>query len=394
MCSLKTCILLATAAHGATIQERAIVPFRAPKVPERPDFVSPGSGGVRIGSSGASDAGAWAGIAAGGRGTAPESTTPFQPGFYERNKELIEKAVEAIGEVYDVLSNVIDLAGGDDDNGDDDDTGNWQPTNTLPPAIKPTKVASTSDGATNSTANYIISQNNVTYTFFSDPRLMSKDVAAEMADSSFNRLSLYQDLFTAREYDMFLKDPICFYANVESMYLNASSSVVAEASASTTPSPTQSLERRQSTDDESTSCVDIGVAGISPVCTAVPGSPQWTSSQASEISSLWASQLPDQLWSAHFATPTAVSGEVTATATSTTSCVGLDGGDGPVTKYRELKIRGVDSEETSGAGDGGHGAAITPANESVSAGVRIGGVSLFTCSIAGAATAVIAAFVL
>ena len=391
MFSLKTCVLLAAAAHGATIQERAIIPFRAPKVPERPDFVSPGSGGVRIGSSGASDAGAWAGIAAGGRGTAPESTTPFQPGFYERNKELIEKAVEAIGEVYDVLSNVIDLAGGDDD--DDHDTEKWQPTNTLPPSIKPTKVASTSDGATNSTANYIISQNNVTYTFFSDPRLMSKDVVAEMANSSFNRLSLYQDLFTAQEYDMFLKDPVCFYANIESLYLNASSSAVAQASV--TPSPTQSLERRQSTDDESTSCVDIGVAGISPVCTAVPGSPQWTSSQASEISSLWASALPDQLWSAHFATPTAANGDVTATATSTTSCVGLDGGEGPVTRYRELKIRGADAEETSGAGDGGNAAAVTPADESVSAGVKIGGASLLACTMGGAAAAaVMAALVL
>ncbi|GAB7324997.1 hypothetical protein MBLNU13_g08798t1 [Cladosporium sp. NU13] len=391
MYSLKTCILLAAVAHGATIQERAVVPFRAPKIPERPDFVSPGSGGVHIGS-GASDAGAWAGIAAGGRGTAPESTTPFQPGFYERNKELIEKAVEAAGEVFDVLQDVIDLAGGGDDNDDEDDTGNWQSTMTLPPSTRPTRVASTSDGASNSTANYVISQNNVTYTFFSDPRLMSKDVVAEMANSSFNRLSRYQDLFTLREYDMFLKDPICFYANIESMYLNASSSVVAEASASITPSPTQSLERRQTTDGEGTSCEDFNIPGISQVCTAVPGSPQWTSSQASEISLLWASALPDQLWSAHFATPTAASAEVTATATSTTSCVGLDGGDGPVTRYRELQTRSMDAEETSGAGDGGNGAAITPANESVSAGVEIGAGSLLTYVMGGAA--VIAAVVL
>ena len=95
MYSLKTCLLLAAATHGATIQERAVVPFRAPKVPEHPDFVTPGSGGLRPGvGTGGSEAGAWAGIAAGGRGTAPESTTPLQPGFYERNKELIEKAVE------------------------------------------------------------------------------------------------------------------------------------------------------------------------------------------------------------------------------------------------------------------------------------------------------------
>jgi hypothetical protein len=387
MYSFKSCLLLAAIAHGATIQERAIVPFRAPKVPERPEFPSGGFGGVRphIGS-GASDAGAWAGIAAGGRGTAPESTTPFQPGFYERNKELIEKAVEAIEQVYDVLSNVIDLAGGDDDDDDDGDTEKWQATKTLASSIKPTQVASTSDGATNSTANYIISQNNVTYTFFSDPRLMSKDVAAELADPSFPRLRSYQDLLTNQEYSMFLNDPICFYANIESMYLNASASASAEPEASITPSPTQSLQRRQSTDGENTSCEDLGIAGFSSVCTAVPGSPQWTSSQASSISYLWASQFPDLLWSAHFATPTAVSGEVTATATSTTSCAALDGREGVVTKYRELKFK---AEETSGS----DGAAITPANESVSAGVRVSGISMLACMMGGAAVTV-AAFML
>lgn len=163
---LKPFVLLPAVAHGAIIQERAIVPFRAPKIPERPDFIPSGSGGLRphIGSGTSEAAGAWAGIAAGGRGTAPESTAPFQPGFYERNKELIEKAVEVVGQVFDVLQNVIDLAGGSDD---DDDTEKWQPTNTLPSFIKPTQVASTSDGASNSTANYVISQNNITYTFFS-----------------------------------------------------------------------------------------------------------------------------------------------------------------------------------------------------------------------------------
>ena len=376
MQSLKYCVLLAAVAHAA-------VPFRAPKVPERPDFISSGSGSLRPhAGSGTSDAAAWAGIAAGGRGTAPESTTPFQPGFYEKNKELIEKAVEVVEQVFDVLQNVIDLAGGNDG---DDDTGKWQSTSTLSQSLKPTQVASTSGGALNSTANYIINQDNVTYTFFADPRLMSKDVVAEMGNTSSNRLSSYQDLFTAREYNMFLEDPICFYANIETMYLNASSSVVAQASI--TPSPTQSLERRQSTDDENTSCEDVGIPGVGPICTAVPGSPQWTSSQASEISYLWASQMPDLLWSAHFATPTAASGEVTATATSTTSCVGLDGGEGPVTRYRELQVRSMNAEETSGTADGSNGAATTPVNESVSGAVKLRGVSMFAMIVGAAVIA-------
>lgn len=183
---------------------------------------------------------------------------------------------------------------------------------------------------------------------------------------------------------MFVDDPICFYANIESMYLSASSSIAA-ASSTITPSPTQSLDRRQiypsPTDDGATSCTDVYIGRDFQVCSAVAGSPEWTSSQGSLITALWATGLPDQLWSAHFATPTAVSGDVTATATSTTSCAGLDGGEGPVTAYRELKIRGMD--ETSGSSDGG--ASVTPAPESTGAGVRLHGSSPFVWAAGGAA---------
>jgi hypothetical protein len=368
MHSLEYCVLLAAIAQGATIQERAFIAPKAPEIPPvRPDSFSPGSvsSGGRFGGDvvGAGSSGA----TIGGLVAEPASTTLFQPGFYEKNKELIKKAVESVYDVFDFLQNVISLAEPDDD--DDDDTHKWQPTSTLPASIRPTQVANTTDGALNSTANYILTQNNVTYTFLSDPRLMSKDVVAEMASY---RLSAYQELFTQQEYSMLEVDPICFYANIESIYLNASSSEVADASI--TPSPTQSLGRRQSTDDETTSCEDVGIPGVSPVCSSTGDSPQWTSSHASDISSLWAYELPDQLRSAHFATPTAVSGEVTATATSTTSCVGLDGGEGPVTRYRELKTRDVESATASGGSIG----------ESVSAGTRVGGGSLFACIVAAA----------
>lgn len=387
-------LLFAAAAQSASLQERAFIaprPVSVPKVasipesPYRPNSLHPaGSRPAGIGS----DPKPVAGVApVANQGTAPESTTPFQPGFYKRNKELIEKAIESVGEVFNLLSDIADLAGGGDD--DDDDNGDdnkWRtPSSTIPRPIKPTQVASTSDGATNTTANFLVSQNNVTYTFLSDPRLLSKDVVDEMVGPSFNRLKLYKDLFTGKEYSMFLKDPICFYANIENMYLNASKS--AEAAASITPSPAQSPQRRQSPDDEAgenTSCVDVGIAGIDPVCTAVPGSPEWTSSQASEISSLWAYELPDQLFSAHFATPTAISGDVTATATSTTSCAGLDGGDGPKTRYRELKLRGMDAEATSGTTNDG-GSSTTPVSESVSTGVKLDGGLVFACLAGGIA---------
>jgi hypothetical protein len=367
MHSLEYCVLLAAVAQGATIQERAFIAPKAPEIPPvRPDSFSPGSvsSGGRFGGDvvGAGSSG----LTVGGLVAEPASTTLFQPGFYEKNKELIKKAVEAVHDVFDFLQDVISLAEPDND---EDDTDTWQPTSTLPASIRPTQVANTTDGASNSTVNYILTQNNVTYTFLSDPRLMSKDVVAEMASY---RLSAYQELFTQQEYSMFKVDPICFYANIESIYLNASSSEVAHASI--TASPTQSPGRRQSTDDENTSCEDVGIPGASPVCTAVSDSSQWTSSHASDISSLWAYELPDQLRSAHFATPTAVSGEVTATATSTTSCVGLDGGEGPVTRYRELKTRDVESATASGGSIG----------ESVSAGIRVGGGSLLACSVAAA----------
>jgi hypothetical protein len=367
MHSLEYCVLLAAVAQGATIQERAFIAPKAPEIPPvRPDSFSPGSvsSGGRFGGDvvGAGSSG----LTVGGLVVEPASTTLFQPGFYEKNKELIKKAVEAVHDVFDFLQDVMSLAEPDND---EDDTDTWQPTSTLPASIRPTQVANTTDGASNSTVNYILTQNNVTYTFLSDPRLMSRDVVAEMASY---RLSAYQELFTQQEYSMLEVDPICFYANIESIYLNASSSEVADASI--TASPTQSLGRRQSTDDENTSCEDVSIPGVSPVCTAVSDSSQWTSSHASDISSLWAYELPDQLRSAHFATPTAVSGEVTATATSTTSCVGLDGGEGPVTRYRELKTRDVASG-TASAG---------PIGESVSAGIRVGGGSLLACIVSAA----------
>jgi hypothetical protein len=332
--------------------------------------VRPGGGILGGGSSGA----------AGARGTAPESTTPFLANTNEGNRELVERAVEAAGLVFDLLQNVVSLFG-DDGDGDDDDDENWRASKTtgLPQALKPTQVASTSDGATNATANYILSQNNETYTFLSDPRLMSKDVVAELANANTStpRLQSDRSLFTPSEYRMYLDDPICFYANIEGMYLEAFSSSKTGASASTTPTPTRSLQRRQSQADESssTSCF---VMGPNAICPGGPGSPEWTSSQAASVSSLWATELPDQLWSAHFATPATASDEVTATATSTTSCSGLNGRQGPVTQYRVLKFR-----ETSGSG----GTETTSTNEVTSGAGRIGGKCGFAYGLMGAAVA-------
>jgi hypothetical protein len=376
------------------LQERAIIPFRAP--PPRPitpvspgslgGAIRPGSGILGSGSSGA--AGSWSAIAAGGRGTAPESTTPFLANTNGGNRELVEEAVEAAGLVFDLLQNVVSLFGDDGDDDDDDDK-NWRASTTgLPQALKPTQVASTSDGATNATANYILSQNNETYTFLSDPRLMSKDVVVELANANTSspRLSPNQNLFTPSEYRMYLDDPICFYANIESMYLEAFSSSTTGASASTTPTPTQSLQRRQSQADESSSSsTSCFVMGSNAICPDGPGSPEWTSSQSASVSSLWATELPDQLWSAHFATPATTSGGVTATVTSTTSCSGLNGREGAVTQYRELKFR-----ETSGS----DGAETTSTNEVTSGAVKTGGKCGFAFGLVGAAVAAVGLLVL
>lgn len=367
MRSITCCLLLTAAVNGASVRERAAIPpVRAPpKIGETPNSPyhpnavhppeAPGAGN-----------GALTGAAAAGRGTAPESTTPFksEEGLYARNKELIDKALESIEDVFDLLGDIVDLIGGDDD---DDEADEDEPSTPRPP--KPTQVSSTSDGATNSTANYILSQNNVTYTFFSDPRLISQDVVAEMSGPFPNRLSFQEDLFTAEEYSLFVNSPVCFYANIERMYSSASAEAASASTLSTTAAPS-ATQSPSSSDEDNTSCVDIGVGPT--VCTAIPGSPQWTSSQASEISSLWAYQLPDQLWSAHFATPTAVSGEVTATATSTTSCPAFDGGEGgPVTSYRELKVRGGDNTETETSG--GDGAVETSTEVANAAGKMSGG---------------------
>jgi hypothetical protein len=347
--------------------------------------VRPGSG--ILGSSGSSGAaGSWSAIAAGGRGTAPESTTPFLANTNGGNRELVEEAVEAAGLVFDLLQNVVSLFGDDGDDDDDDDK-NWRASTTgLPQALKPTQVASTSDGATNATANYILSQNNETYTFLSDPRLMSKDVIVELANANTSspRLSPNQNLFTPSEYRMYLDDPICFYANIESMYLGAFSSSTGASTATPSPTPTQSLQRRQSAADSSSS-TNCFVMGPNAICPGGPGSPEWTSSQSASASSLWATELPDQLWSAHFATPATTSGEVTATATSTTSCSGLNGREGAVTQYRELKFR-----ETSGS----DGAETTSTNEVMSGAGRTGGKCGFAYALVGVVVAAVGLLVL
>jgi hypothetical protein len=379
----------------AIVQERAIVPVRAPPRPIRP--ATPGSlggiggGGVRpvVGGYGQVGGGLSASTGA-GRGTAPESTTPFLSNPNGGNRGLIGKAVEAASLVFDLLQNVVSLSeGGSDDEFDDDDNGDiakdWRTsTSSLPQS---TRAATTSDDASTVTANYTLSQNNETYTFPSDPRLMSRDVVAEMAsaNTSAPRLLSNRNLFTPSEYRMYLDDPICFYANIESMYLEAfsSSSTGSFAVSTTNPTPTQSLlQRRQSSADEAAESTSCFVMGPQRICSGGPGSPEWTSSQAASISSLWATELPDQLWSAHFATPTTASDEVTATATSTTSCSGLNGREGPVTKYRELKFR-----ETSVA-------ATTSTNESTGGAARTGEKCGFAYELVGAVVAAVGLLVL
>jgi hypothetical protein len=373
----------------AIVQERAIVPVRAPPRPIRP--ATPGSlggiggGGVRpvVGGYGQVGRGLSASTGA-GRGTAPESTTPFLSNPNGGNRGLIGKAVEAASLVFDLLQNVVSLSGGDDDDDDDDDIAkNWR-TSTTTGLSQTTRAASTSGSAT---ANYTLSQNNETYAFLSDPRLMSRDVVAELAsaNTSAPRLLSNRKLFTPSEYRMYLDDPICFYANIESMYLEAfsSSSTGSFAVSTTNPTPTQSLlQRRQSSADEAAESTSCFVMGPQRICSGGPGSPEWTSSQAASISSLWATELPDQLWSAHFATPTTASYEVTATATSTTSCSGLNGREGPVTKYRELKFR-----ETSVA-------ATTSTNESTGGAARTGEKCGFAYELVGAVVAAVGLLVL
>lgn len=305
--------------------------------------------------------------------------------------------MEAAGEVFDILQGVVDVFGGgyggEDGEEEGDDVAKWRASTTTTARLAQSTQGASSDGTSNATttANYLLSYNNETYTFPSDPRLMGKDIVAEMADdittkSSSPRLKAYQDLFTPSEYRMYLEDPICFYANIESMYLEAfsswsssrpssipSSSIKTGAgatSASPTPTTQPLIQRRQSPTDE----------------TPTPPSQNPPQQAAASISSLWATELPNQLWSAHFASPASASdgsngeSEVTATATSTTSCSGLNGGQGPVTGYRELKYR-----ETSG------GAETTLAAVVENSVARVGGKRWFEGGLIGGIVVVVAA---
>ncbi|KAM0717985.1 hypothetical protein Q7P37_006317 [Cladosporium fusiforme] len=163
MRSITCCLLLTAAVHGASVRERAAIPpVRAPpkigetpNSPYHPNAVHPPE------ALGAGN-GALTGAAAAGRGTAPESTTPFksEEGFYARNKELIDKALESVEDVFDLLGDIVDLIGGDDD---DDEADEDDPSTPRPP--KPTQVSSTSDGA-----------------MYSSPGLATVDIFASQRD--------------------------------------------------------------------------------------------------------------------------------------------------------------------------------------------------------------------
>lgn len=196
-------------------------------------------------------------------------------------------------------------------------------------------------------SNSTASGGNGTYNAAYNLGLPSIDMAKELATQG--TLSDWSAYFTRNEYDMYKSDPLCFYANVESMYSSASASAAASqtssgsaATISSAPSK-RALQLRQSEANET--CSEVA-GGLTTICTPIAGSPQYSSDFSSRVSLLYVTALPDDLYSVHFGTPTST-GDVTATAVSSTICTGLDGGAGATTSYMQLKVREASTSNTT-----------------------------------------------
>ncbi|KAK5119219.1 hypothetical protein LTR85_007833 [Meristemomyces frigidus] len=182
-------------------------------------------------------------------GTSQQDTNPFDNNEEsEENEELIEKILDAVKDVLEQIEDAIESAG-----------QNASPTTTV---LSITALATpvTTSGVPSNTSNVTVPGGNGTYNAAYDLGPPSIDVARELAAQG--SLSYWSDLFTPGQYDMYRNDPICFYANIESIYIS--------------------------------------------------GSPQWTSSISVSVDELYGTAHPDHLYSVHFATPSP-SGSVTAT---------------------------------------------------------------------------------
>ncbi|KAK4545110.1 hypothetical protein LTR36_003661 [Oleoguttula mirabilis] len=340
-------IAASTVRHPLALEARArgIHPAEGeePKiVPDNPYSESgddqPGGTGYRPSTSttgdGGSDTGE-SGTAQNVQGTASHSTSPFEDDEEsEEDEDLIEKILDAVKDVLEQIEDAIDNA-----------VQNSTPTTTL---ISVTAFAtSTTSMAPSSTSNATAPNGNGTYNAAYDLSLPSIDMAKELA--SQGSLSYWSDFLTSNEYGMYKNDPLCFYANIESMYSSASASATASTttsgSASTiTSAPSKrSVQARQEANE---TCSEF-VQGIS-VCSYISGSPQWSSSISDEVEELYGTALPDHLYSVHFATPSTPA-HVTATVVSSTSCPGLNGGAGAMTSYRELKVSQTSASSTVAA---------------------------------------------
>ena len=321
--------------QGATLYVRAVrggeEPEVAPDNPyHEPNNSEPGGSGYSD-ESGSGSSGAGQVV----HGTASHSTNPIESSTEEGDDrtELLEKILDAAKDILEQIQDAVS------------DALNQAATTTVW-SITPASTATSS--MPSSTSSLAPANNTDVYYAASDLSLPSIDVARELASQS--SLRFWSELLTNGEYDMYQNDPVCFYANMESMYSSAASSSASAAStasgetaATITSAPgKRSVSPRQ--DDVNQTCSEF-VPGIS-MCTPISGSPQWTSSLSTGIETLYGTALPDHLYSVHFATPS-VSGQVTATVVSSTSCVGLNGGPGATTSYRELKVSQLSASTTT-----------------------------------------------
>lgn len=267
------------------------IPFQPPPPPRtRPQSPSQNGGGAK-GATPNDD------IMGYPKGGSKEHTTPFDA---DKSSFKQDVAMEALERFADVAMEIWgDLA--------EPET----PTSTV--TSFPTK--SLQEFLATATAG---NADNLTYYAVADLSLPSFDNAQTLLEDGF--LTNWTYMLTAAEYDMYQKSPLCYFASMETMYIDA---LINEIDQTESERLKRSIDSRQATDD-------------------IPekGTPEHSELMRDMYADMFATVLPYHISIMHMAEPTA-KGSATAVVVSTTSCAALDGinsGVGVTTSFRKLEV--------------------------------------------------------
>jgi hypothetical protein len=267
-------------------------PAAPPRPPTKPQD-EPQIGGGTAGEA------ADVGISGYANGRAAHHTSPFGENAKESVQEVAKAALDGFRDV------VTNIWGGPAPSATPTSTVTSIPTRSLQALL----AEATADNA-----------DDLTYYAVADLGLPSFDNAQTLLEQGI--LANWTYMLTPAEYSMYQESPLCYFANIETMYIDASLDQPADQTGA--EKFKRSDGARQATDD----------------ILQRDDSPERDAYLRDMYAEMFEDVLPYHILYMHMAEPT-VKGSATAVVVSTTSCAGLDGihnGVGVATSYRKLEV--------------------------------------------------------